>query len=90
MMGALTQTDDEAADFFDSFKIKDPAYREEFRRVIDTALHFSTVTSVKPPKFVEKSNNYFNGRKKLKSYSPYNKKTVYQNKNNDSVILVLI
>ncbi len=89
MMGALTKYDDEAADFFDSFKIKDPAYREEFRRVIDTALHFSTVTSVKPPKFVENSNNYFNGRKKLKSYSPYNKKTVYQNKNNDAVTVVL-
>ena len=48
-------------------------------------MHFSTVTSIDPPKFVENSNHQFSNKKKTKAYSPYSKKTVYQNKNNEAI-----
>ena len=89
LMGILTQNDEEAFSFFNSLKIKDPVYKEVFKKTTDTALHFSTVTLVKPPKFVENSNNYHNGRNKPKPYSAYNKKTVYQNKNDEAITVEL-
>lgn len=89
LMGTLTRNKDEATAFFDSFKIKDPTYQNVFKKVKDTALLFSTVSSVKPPKFVENSNNYHKGRNKLKPYNAYIKKTVYQNRNNEAVTVEL-
>jgi len=53
--------------------------------VVDTAMHFSTVTSIDPPKFVENSNYQLSNKKKTKAYSPYSKKTIYQNKNKRGV-----
>ncbi|MFK5973043.1 MAG: TraB/GumN family protein, partial [Flavobacteriaceae bacterium] len=50
LMGALTTSDKEASTFFDSFKLDQTKYLEPFRKIQDTAMFFSTVTSIKPPK----------------------------------------
>lgn len=89
LMGALTKDSTLAKNFFDSFKISPATYPESFKKVKDTALLFSTVTSVNPPKFVESSISYHQGGNKQKPYSPYTKKTVYQNKNNEAITVEL-
>jgi uncharacterized protein YbaP (TraB family) len=89
LMGIVTEKDDEAKDYFDSFKLKQTSYQDAFKTVRDTAMLFSTVTSLKPSKFVENSRNYYTGEKKPKAYSAYTKKTVYQNKNNEAVTVEL-
>lgn len=88
LMGIVTQNAQRASDFFDSFKLKNPVYKDAFKKVRDTAMLFSTVTSVKPIKFVENSQNYHAGEKP-KPYSAYNKKSVYQNKNNEAITVEL-
>lgn len=85
LMGVVTQDEAEATSYFNSFKIRTADYKSEFKKVRDTALFFSTVSTVKPPKFVENSNNYYNGRGKPKAYDAFNKKTIYQNKNNEAI-----
>jgi len=87
LLGIVTETDEKAVAYFNSFKIKTPQYNESFSVVKDTALFFSTVSSVKPPKFVVNSNTY--NKKDEKSYNGYTKKTVYQNKNNEAVAVQL-
>jgi uncharacterized protein YbaP (TraB family) len=89
MMGVVTRESAQAKQYFDSFKLNTHGYREKFETVTDTALFFTTKTSVKPTKFVENSNNYFSGHNKPKSYSAFNKKTMYQNKNNEAVAVDL-
>lgn len=89
LMGALTTKKEEALAFFDSFRMKEPSYRHPFQKVTDTALYFSTVCTVKPPKFVEGSNNLHNGRNKPKPYEAFSKKTIYRNKNNEAVSVEL-
>lgn len=85
LLGVRTTNQKNARDFFNSFKLKEISYPEIFKKVVDTALHFSTVTSVDPPKFVQHSNYRFGNKKKAKAYSPYSKKTIYQNKNNEAI-----
>jgi uncharacterized protein YbaP (TraB family) len=85
LLGTRTSSEINALEFFNSFKIREVSYPEEFKKVVDTAMHFSTVTSVNPPKFVEYSDYQFGSKKKTKSYSPYSKKTIYQNKNNEAI-----
>lgn len=89
LLGTVTSEKERAKAFFDSFKIKDPTYHEPFETVVDTALFFSTRTSIKPAKFVENSNNYYTGQNRPKAYSAYNKKTIYQNNNNEAVAVEL-
>ena len=89
LLAVLTSDDIEAQAYFDSFKIKEAVYQEKFRSVIDTALFFRTSSSVDPPKFVENSANYFSGKGKRKHYNPFNKKTIYQNKNNEAITVEL-
>jgi hypothetical protein len=89
LMGIVTRNETEVASFFDSFKIKEPLYLEKFQKVQDTAMLFSTVTNVKPPKFVENSKNYYSGFDRPKKYASYNKKTIYQNKNNEAITVEL-
>lgn len=85
LMGVRTNSEMRANEFFNSFKITEVSYPEEFKKVVDTAMHFSTVTSIDPPKFVENSNHQLRNKKKTKAYSPYSKRTVYQNKNNEAI-----
>ncbi|MGI9550176.1 MAG: TraB/GumN family protein [Aurantibacter sp.] len=89
LMGIVTRNEEEVAPFFESFKITEPTYLEKFQKVRDTAMLFSTVTNVKPPQFVENSNNYYVGVEKPKKYASYNKKTIYQNKNNEAITVEL-
>lgn len=89
LMGVVTNKSHKAKEFFESFKIKPPKYVKKFETVTDSALFFSTRTSVKPIKFVENSNNYFTGQSKPKPYSAFNKKTIYQNKNNEAIVVEL-
>ncbi|MET6989651.1 TraB/GumN family protein [Sediminicola arcticus] len=85
LLGALSKNKAEANAYFDSFSIQPPLYKEPFEKVKDTALYFTTVTNIAPPKFVENSNNYYTGKNKPKPFSPYVKKTQYQNKNNETI-----
>ncbi len=85
LMGALTHNDEEAITYFNSFTIKKPVYREPFEKVKDTALYFTTVSNIAPPKFVDNSNNYYTGKNRPKPYSPYVKKSIYINKNNEAI-----
>lgn len=89
LMGIVTADKEQATKYFDSFKLKKSTYSEAFKTVRDTAMLFSTVTSVKPMKFVENSQNYYTGQNKQKEYSAFNKKTVYQNKNNEAISITL-
>ncbi|WP_299533921.1 TraB/GumN family protein [Ulvibacterium sp.] len=89
LMGCLTRNPDKAIAFFDSFQVKENMENKNFKKVRDTALFFTTVTTVKPPKFVENSKMYRNGRYRPKAYEAYTKKTIYQNKNNEAVTLEL-
>lgn len=87
LLGITTTEDDIANAYFDSFKIKSPKYLEQFNTIKDTALYFTTISSVKPPKFVINSNGY--QKKDIKPYNAFNKKSVYQNKNNEAIAVVL-
>jgi uncharacterized protein YbaP (TraB family) len=89
LMGCLTKNPEEAITFFDSFEVKEVEQNKRFKKVRDTALFFTTVTTVKPPKFVENSKMYRNGRHRPKAYEAYTKKTIYQNKNNEAITLEL-
>lgn len=89
LMGVKTAHEEEASTFFNSFQLKAPSYEEVFKTVKDTALYFTTSTTIKPPKFVENSNQNYSNRKKPKPYAAYNKKTIYRNKNNDQVTVIL-
>ncbi len=89
LLGIVTQDDEKARQYFNSFKTKSAKYHEPFKTVRDTAMLFKTVTTVKPIKFVENSQHYFTGKNKPKNYSAYNKKTIYQNKNNEAVSVTL-
>lgn len=89
LMGAVAANDETANSFFTSFATKSTEYTKEYKKVIDTALHFSTVTNIKPTKFAQNSNSYRNGRNKPKPYSAFNKKTIYKNKNNESIAVSL-
>ncbi|WP_149273982.1 TraB/GumN family protein [Pareuzebyella sediminis] len=87
LLGAITANEPEAKRFFASFRLKEAVDPIPPKKVLDTALYFTTLTSVMPPKFVESSNNYFDRGPKTKPYDPFHKKTIYRNKN-DEVISV--
>ncbi|VAW13417.1 hypothetical protein MNBD_BACTEROID03-326 [hydrothermal vent metagenome] len=89
LMGIVTKDNDEVRSYFNSFQLKAPVYKEKFKKVRDTAMLFSTVTTIKPVKFVENSKNYYTGEKKPEDYSAYTKKTIYQNKNNEAITVEL-
>lgn len=52
-------------------------------------MFFSTISPVDPPKFVENSNNYYERHKKPKPYNAYTKKSVYQVKNNEAILVTV-
>ena len=89
LLGSLGATKEGADNFFASFKTKSYGYPETFKHVRDTAMLFSTLTPLKPPKFVEGGHTFKQGGKKIKSYSPYTKKSVYQHKNNEAITIEL-
>ncbi len=89
LMGIVTKEEQHATDFFNSFKLKKPVYKDAFKKVRDTAMLFTSVSPVKPVKFVENSRNYYNGENRPKPYSAYKKKSVYQNKNNEAITVEL-
>ena len=89
MLGVVTDQSEDAEKYFDSFSLKEETYPEEFKKIRDTAMLFTTVSPVSPKKFVEDSNGYFRRKTKVKSYNPYTKKTRYQNKNNEAITVEL-
>lgn len=89
LLGILTDDGKKAEEYFASFRINPSDYQEAFQKVRDTALYFHTISPVKAPKFVESSQSYFRGRQRTKSYAPYSKKTVYQNKNDEAITVEL-
>lgn len=89
LLGILSEYGKEAEEYFKSFQLKPTKYETPFKKVVDTALYFSTRSTVKPPKFVESSNSYFSGAPETKSYDPFHKKTVYRNRNDEAITVEL-
>ena len=89
LLGTLSKNAEQAKEFFDSFRLKAPSYNKAFKKVVDTALLFTTMTTIKPPKFVESSNNYYSGAPKTKPGDPFYKKTVYINPNEEAITVEL-
>jgi len=89
LLGVVTKNDDKATDYFKSFQIQPSKAKKTFEKVIDTAMFFSTVSTVVPRKFVDNSTSYMTGRMKPKPYNAYNKKTIYQNNNNEAITVEL-
>ncbi|WP_165749812.1 TraB/GumN family protein [Cellulophaga sp. Z1A5H] len=87
LLGISTTDTEEAKAYFNSFTLKAPKYHETYSMVKDTALFFTTIAPVKPPKFVVNSNGYT--KKDIKPYDAYSKRTVYQNKNNEAITVQL-
>ncbi|MDO6516281.1 TraB/GumN family protein [Zobellia uliginosa] len=89
LLGMVGRHQKEADTFFESFKLKEGKNTKPFETVVDTALYFSTKSTVKPPKFVESSTKYYSGAPQVKPYDPFYKKTVYQNENGEAVSVEL-
>ena len=89
LLGNVSADSSDSQHYFDSFRIKQSNYTEEFKKIQDTALFFSTVSPINPPKFAENSNNYYERHKKPKPYSAYTKKSIYQNNNNEAIVVTL-
>ncbi|WP_047418053.1 TraB/GumN family protein [Cellulophaga sp. Hel_I_12] len=87
LLGMVTTDSTEAETYFNSLQLTKPRYPEKFKKVKDTALYFTTISNVKPPPFVANSTNF--NKKELKEYNGYNKKTVYQNNNNEAIAVQL-
>ncbi len=89
LLGILTKYGKEAEEFFESFRLMPTKYGSPFETVVDTALFFSTKSTVKPPQFVESSKSYFSGAPEIQTYDPFHKKTVYRNKNDEAITVEL-
>ncbi len=89
LLGMVGKNEKEAAKFFDSFKLKNSEAQKPYETVVDTALFFTTKSTVKPPKFVESSTNYYHGAPKTKPYDAFHKKTIYRNENGEAVSVEL-
>ena len=89
LLGVLTAYGKEAEEYFDSFQLKATKYGAPFETVVDTALYFTTKSTVNPPKFVESSTSYFSGAPETKPYNPFHKKTVYRNRNDEAITVEL-
>ena len=87
LLGALTQDSTAAERYFNSLRIGKRNYTNRFEKVRDTALFFTSISPVTPPKFVENSNNYYERGKKPKPYSAYTKQTIYQTNNNETILV---
>lgn len=89
LIGILTDNKSEADAYLNSFELKKEVYPEVFHQIKDTAMYFTTISPVKPKRFVENSSGYFRRQAKTKPYNPYTKKTHYQNNNNESISIEL-
>ncbi|MCK0155877.1 TraB/GumN family protein [Cellulophaga sp. F20128] len=89
LLGAVTQDTSAANSFFNSFKMHKNVYSEKFKTVKDTALYFTTKTSVNPPKFSINNYSFQQGRQKPKEYNSYTKTNIYKNKNGETISVTL-
>ena len=89
LLAALTSNRQQAQAFMNSFKLDDGVYTQTFEQIRDTAMLFTTVSAVKPKRFVENSHGYFRRQTKPKPYNPFTKKTRYQNRNNETITVEL-
>ncbi len=89
LLGTVTQDKNVASSFFKSFTLQESKYNEAFKTVKDTALYFTTTTTVKPPKFSINNYSYQRGGEKPKKYNSYTKTNVYKNKNGETVSVTL-
>ena len=89
LLAALTSNKEQSEAFLNSFKLQDGIYTEAFEQIRDTAMLFTTVSPVKPKRFVENSHGYFRRQTKPKPYNPFTKKTRYQNRNNETITVEL-
>jgi len=87
LLGTISKDEKKANEFFESFSTKEPVFKEEYKQVKDTSLYFTTSTTVKPPQFANTDRSYNRARKKAKEYEAYQKTKIYQNKNNEAIMV---
>lgn len=87
LLGTITNAKKNAVRFFESFSTKEPVFKKEYQKVKDTSLYFTTKTTVKPPQFASTDRYYNRNRKKPKDYEAYQKTKIYQNKNNEAIMV---
>lgn len=86
LLGVVSEDKSKSTEFFNSFKITSSSYVKPFKKVQDTAMFFSTVTTVKPPKEVNSTHpkdSYYGNEKK--KYEDYYKSSRYVNNNNETI-----
>ncbi|WP_298424180.1 TraB/GumN family protein [uncultured Kordia sp.] len=81
LLGYIGKTDEKATKYFNSFQLKKPSYKQ-FKKVIDTSLHFSVLTSAKQP---ETNAAYGRYKSKKKSYDEDKKYIIYTSKSNERI-----
>ncbi|MFL1010672.1 TraB/GumN family protein [Flavisericum labens] len=80
LLGYSGKSEQKAKQFFNSLKLKTPVY-EQFKKEIDTCLHFTVKSPVKPPLSI---NNFgFHNRKK--DYEEHSKTTTYTSDSNEEI-----
>ena len=89
LLGAVTTDVSTANSFFNSFTLYDNAYTKKFEKIKDTALYFTTKTTVNPPKFSINNYSFQKGNEKPKEYNSYTKTNVYKNKNGETISVTL-
>ncbi|MDY7395211.1 TraB/GumN family protein [Aureibaculum sp. 2210JD6-5] len=81
LLGYVGKDTATANNYFNSFKLKDIVYKDEFKIVRDTSLYFTVKTNTKQPFPM----NYYGGGIKQKSYETKTKNTQYNSKTNESI-----
>lgn len=84
LLGFIGDDAQKANTYFKSFKLKTPKY-EQFKKVIDTSLHFSVLTNTKQPASQRSYRSRFDSDKK--PYDEERKFTIYTSKSNEKVFV---
>lgn len=87
LMGYVGADPSKARAYLASLQNSAPVYPEGFQKIRDTALYFSTVSPVAPRKFVPVKSQYARNKSDLKSYEPFTKKSIYQYRNNEAIVV---
>ncbi|MEM6686888.1 MAG: TraB/GumN family protein, partial [Bacteroidota bacterium] len=82
LLGFIGDDAQKATTYFNSFKLKTPKYTQ-FKRVIDTSLHFSVLTNTKQPPTSQPYTSRYDAEKK--AYEQEKKYISYTSKSNERV-----
>jgi uncharacterized protein YbaP (TraB family) len=84
LLGYVGTNETDKSNFFKSFKFNKPEY-SDFKKVIDTSLHFSVNTNAKIPMPNPYNSGGYGGKKDDKEYAEKNKSATYSTKANEQI-----